>query len=106
MMSLRIKGDRWKAFTFDHDEFVKKFGAGMSAFCDTKQHQLFFVAEDLDLPLVRHEIFHAFTSYLHLDAVILEHHQLEEIYCEMFSKDGPKMMEVSVTIFEKLRGLE
>jgi len=106
MMTVKIKGDRWKIFSFDHDEFVKRFGDGMSAFCDTKQKQMFFVAEDLDLPLVLHEIFHAFTSYLRLDAVDLSAAQTEEIYSEMFAQDGPKMLETATKIFEKMRGLE
>lgn len=106
MMSIKIKGDRWKCFIFDHDEFNKRFGTGMSAFCDTKSKQMFFVAEDLDIPLVMHEVFHAFTSYLCLSAATLEANQVEEIYCELFAQDGHKMIEISTKIFEKLRGLE
>jgi hypothetical protein len=105
-MYVKIKGDRWKCFVYDHEDFVERFGEGMSAFTDPPRKQIFFVAEDLDMQIVRHEIFHAFTTYLCLDSVALEPEQLEEIYCEMFGKDGPKMMDLSAKILKRLRGLE
>lgn len=106
MIKIKIKGDTWKVQVFDNEEFVEKFGEGMAAFADVERHQMFFDAEDLNLQVVRHEVFHAFTSYLHLDAVALQPEQLEEIYCEMFAKDGPKMMALSQKLFTRLRRME
>lgn len=106
MIKVSIKGDTWKIYIFDQDEYVSKFGDGTSGFTDVKRHQIFFNSEDFDLELVRHEIFHCFASYLYHDAVTLEQGQLEEIYAEMFCKEGPKMIQKATDIFNKLRGME
>ena len=106
MIKVSIKGDAWKIYVFDHDEYVSKFGEGTSGFTDTKRRQVFFSADDLDLELVRHELFHCYASYLYHDAVELTQDQIEEIYAEMFSKEGTKMIQKATDIFNKLRGME
>lgn len=106
MIRTTIKGDRWKIFVFESEEFVSKFGEGMSAFTDSKRKQVFFDSEDLDLEVVRHELFHAYASYLCLDAATLSNEQLEEIYAELFAKEGTKMIQQATDLFNKLRKFE
>lgn len=106
MHKIIIKDDTWKFYIFDSDEYVAKFGDHTSGFTDRKNKQVFFNAEDLDLQLVKHELFHVFASYLHIDATELDNDQLEEIYAEMYSHDGHKMEKLASSTFKILRGLE
>ncbi len=106
MVRLNIKGERWKIFIFEGDEYRSKFGDTTSGFTDVKRKQMFYCGEDLDLELVKHELWHAYATHLRLDAVKLEPGQLEEIFAEMFAKDGSRIIQQATELFEKLRGLE
>lgn len=106
MINISIKGEKWKVFVFESEEFVNKFGEGMEGFTDTKRKQIFFDSEDLDQEVIRHELVHGYVSALRLEAASLTSDQLEEIYAELFAKDGPAIIKQASALFSKLRDLE
>lgn len=98
-----INGDAWKIVVFESDSFVKRFGDDIAAFCEPKTKQIIFNEDEIDLVTVRHELVHAYYYYSSTYSANLDAHQVEEVFCELMSTQGPKIFRQASFIYKELK---
>ncbi len=106
MFKIKIRGDRWTVFAFEHDEFVRRFGGDMAAFTDASNRQIFFNVDDTDLETCRHEVFHAFATYPSSVGPSNVNSLNEEHWAETFCRYAVPMMSLARSILRRIRRLE
>jgi hypothetical protein len=94
-----INGDRWKLQVVTGYQGQEDW----SAFTAPKERRILFLREELDLPTVIHELFHAYHSYLHLKSSDIGHKDHEEIMAEFFGDRGEELLKHARSIWRKIK---
>jgi len=101
LAKVAIKGARWVVRRFTQKTFRKRHG-DLYAVTDPTLRKIAFQDGHLDLPIVRHEVRHAFTSELCLNDDTLTTTELEEVQCTLDERHWDDMDKVSREIFRVL----
>ncbi len=104
-LSRKINGDRWKFIIISEDQ-MKTDHQDAAAVCLTEEKEIHITPGTLTLGNLRHELFHAYFSYLYLDdtntIAILD---FEEIMATFFASKGEEMLQKADKIFRDLQKL-
>ncbi len=102
MKTFRVMDTPWLFRVVTTDEFLGLFpdDGDASAVTMADTQEVFFIAEDFNLGLVRHEVRHTFLAELCIDDANLTIEQFEEINCTLDEKRWDDMGKLSLKVFE------
>lgn len=98
---VQIFGEDWTMYIIDDDDNViadKDSGAET----DVITHEITFRKGCITLPIVLHELWHAYFSYTYTSTADLDFHQTEEVSAEIFADQGTKIVLQATDIYNKL----
>ena len=102
--SININGDLWTYSTLTTEEFkVINEGVDVEGLTQLNKRRIYIHADNLKQNVIIHELIHVYKSYLCLDSTDLTADQLEEIYCEFFSRNWHKIIITGAKIFKNLK---
>jgi hypothetical protein len=104
--TISINEDNWVIYIADdNDDVIADLGSAATTDLETKE--IFFRRSEIKYKKVKHELYHAYFSYLYLnDTNTLSVSDLEEIMARFFSDRAEKIIETSKLIYEKLLELK
>jgi hypothetical protein len=105
ILKTNIHGDTWTYSEVTPQEMVGICGEEVEGLTNLDEHHIYINADYLNQDVVIHELVHAYKSYLCLETTNLTGEQLEEIYCEFFSKNWHKIITKSAQILLDLRDI-
>lgn len=107
LMRVKIRGHKWVVYLTSQHEVDSVFNengeTGSSrAFVEPLNQEAYFAVEELTAEVVRHELMHIIIHYLHLHDADLTFHQAEEVFCNLFAIDGPKIVDMATKLYDAL----
>lgn len=102
----KIKGDTWSFYLVSEEKMksLREDGADLGGLCLPETKQIYFEKSEFKLEFVKHELIHAYASYLHLgDTNNISLDDLEEIFASMFAADGEKIIRQARRIWKGLK---
>lgn len=102
--TITICGERWKYRILPKPKFKQLHGDNSDAVTETKQKRMDFKPEGVCIGTVRHELFHAYASYLFLNSSNIDKDDYEEIVAEMLEYYWDRMHKQGMQMFENLDG--
>lgn len=102
----KINGDSWTIRVVDTRAMKKQRADGehLAGLCVPAEKTIYIHEENLDYGIIKHELFHAYVSYLHLDdteEVPLS--DIEEIFAGMFTANAEKIIRQAKRITKDLK---
>ena len=96
--AVTIRGERWVIRVLSEDHFAEAHG-DCAAITLIPFKTIEIPKDQLTFVTVLHEVFHAYSSYLHLDsAQEIVPYQVEEIMAELFSNYGVQMIKLATDV--------
>lgn len=103
--TITILGDKWVIYLISKEQMKKLDGyTSTEAITYPQLRRIYFQDRFFTKDTVAHEVFHAYKSYLCLEAATeMGLGSLEEIMCEMYAKYRYKMEKTTKEIYRKLK---
>lgn len=86
---ITVKGEDWKVYLLSSDHFKKTCGEENEAVTAVKEKTIFVSEDYCKLDTIRHEIMHAYFTYVPWEVMQATPDQIEELACEIMGIDGP-----------------
>jgi hypothetical protein len=107
LLRVKIRGHKWVIYLTSQtevDSIFKEEGNSDSsrAFVEPLKQEAYFSVDELSAELVRHELMHIIIHYLHLHDAELDFFQAEEVFCNLFAVDGPRLVDMATKLYETL----
>lgn len=97
---VQIYGDEWCIYKASEDDHII---ADEDADAETAFYKKQIVFKQTDLYTVTHETIHAYLGYCYIATADITAHQLEEVFCELFSDKGYIILQKADEIYKKLK---
>lgn len=88
-----VLGKSWVIRLMKRKKYAKKNGKDSVAMTYRQKRRIDLSPFGRDLETITHELTHAYLTELCLDSANPDSDALEEIFCEMMAKHGPKLLE-------------
>ena len=99
-----INGDQWTIYLAEDDDNVIA-DEEAAAQTDFLAREVYLRRGDLQLNIVRHELFHAYAGYCYLEDTSISIHDAEEVFAALFADRGETILRKADEVFERLCGL-
>jgi hypothetical protein len=103
---VKVNGDSWVIKVVDLPEMstLREDGDELAGLCVPQERRIYILETCVDPGTIKHEVYHAYWSYLHLDDTNNLHvTDVEEIGASHFSAKGEEMIKKSKTIYKALK---
>ena len=103
---IKIFGNTWTYRVFKRDQFKKRYPESTPetlAITYSNKNRIDFVTEGVTMRECRHEVIHAYIASLPLNSAELNEDALEEIYCELISREWNQIDSDARRIFNNLK---
>lgn len=87
-----VIGKPWKVMLWAQKSYVKQFGDDSVGITQLDHKRINLRHDCLTLETIHHELVHAFAAERSLCELNLDKAQVEEFFCELFSKHGAEIM--------------
>jgi hypothetical protein len=86
--TILVKGNDWTVYLTGPEDYAKINGEDSAAMTWTTQRQIYFRTDEINIDVVRHELFHAYFAESHIESANLTAIQAEEVGCSIFGEYG------------------
>lgn len=101
MVKVKVLNQTWKVYLLSDKAHGKKFGS-CHAIALIDENKIYVRKSSLNEPTVIHELTHAYAAALSLTELELDEDQMEEFFCELFSRHGEQIIKDAKDICQKL----
>lgn len=103
VIKFKILGKNWKLGLLNTVEYRAKHGRHMGvAVTDVNTREIDLSPKGRDLETIYHELIHGYLGEMCVHSCDLDDDNLEEIFCELFSKRAKEILELGIELKEKL----
>lgn len=88
---ITVKGDTWAVYLLSVPSFNRSCGEENEAVMSVKDKSIYVSEDYIKVDTIRHEIMHAYFSYIPIEVMGASPDQVEEAACEIVGMDGPKI---------------
>ncbi len=92
-------GKRWKISCFNDKTYLKKIGDGTHAVAILEDRHIYIKRSSLNKETIIHELVHAYFHEMSYVELSLDDDQVEEMICELISKNGANILKDASKIF-------
>lgn len=100
-LNITIKGIEWKVYVKTHKTYIRKHGKDSKAVVYPDDRECYFDRSELSLKIIRHEIFHMFTSSTdtehNTDMTVSDQ---EELDCTVYGNNKSELSKIEDKIVE------
>jgi len=104
-MTVEILGNNWKIKVLKASTMQRKHGSKVRAVTLPDTSTIEFCDTDLNIPLIRHELFHAYFAETSTVSASLTAEQTEEVAAELVAKYGEELVVKAQEIYNELRAV-
>lgn len=97
---IKIKGAVWKVYFLTPTAYLKKFKDEGPAHVAGESRSFYFVKNEINLGIVRHELLHAIIYESHIESAELEAKQIEELCCSVIQYNWHDIAEMAEEIID------
>lgn len=98
-----IRGEQWSILVMADYDFDSEYGPDTAAITIVEERKIVLPLSNLEFVWLMHEVFHAYSAYLHLESTTkLNLLDIEEINAEMISRHGLQMIITTTDILKEL----
>lgn len=103
-IKFKVRGDTWRAIFLTEEEFLARAEhsseyEGAAAVTRIRSRSIIFDLSEFNNTVVKHEVWHAFSSTLYVDSANLSFGQLEEVNADLFASNTKQLLEVSRLLY-------
>jgi hypothetical protein len=101
---IKVNGTTWILKLISEDEMEEVAGNDeTTGLCVADDKIIYFISDELSYPTVKHELYHAYASDLHLrDTNDIELNDIEEIFAAMFTDKAEKIISQAKRVYKAL----
>lgn len=101
-MTVEILGNNWKIKVLKASTMQRKHGSKISAVTLPETSVIEFCETNINIPLIRHELFHAYYAETSTNSASLTGEQTEEVAAELIAKYGEELVNKANEIYYNL----
>lgn len=103
MIEINILEAKWKVYIMDEEQYITEHSDADAAHTIPALNEIVFNESELNLIVVKHELWHAWRASLCTTSADLTADQEEEISAELFSHHGDKINRMARTLYKELK---
>lgn len=103
IIRVQILGREWRVSLLEGDAFVRAYGKEDAGITLPDSMEIVFHADELLLPTIRHELFHAAYAACCVTSASLKMEQQEEVFADIFAHHSPYLVKLANWLFQELK---
>lgn len=89
--TILVKGNTWTVYLATPERYVELNGTDSAAVTWPNHKKIYFRTDEVNVEVVRHELFHAYFAESHVESADLTALQAEEVSCSIFGEYGDQI---------------